>query len=250
MNHANELIISPNWPGFSRLWKTVAIVLFVLLLILWLIGASPWSKDGGVCAPVSTDSSGVVDTQPPSLALKCDPVTRIPAGSLFEDVGVTATDNTDGEPNVVVAGEVDYNTPSEYVLTYTATDKAGNIATTSRTVIVESAATIDADLPAVAKLYFDSGSAEFPADTGLSLAGVIAYLNKNKAATAVISGFHSADGSREFNQELAKQRAQSVRRLLQDSGVELDRIVLEKPVETTGSGPSEEARRVEVSVRQ
>ena len=46
-----------------------------------------------------------------------------------------------------------------------------------------------------------------------------------------------------------KQRAESVSQLLQKAGISVDRIALEKPVETTGSGSEAEARRVEVSVR-
>ncbi len=104
-------------------------------------------------------------------------------------------------------------------------------------------------VPSAAKLYFENDSAEFPADTKLSLADVIAYLRNNEGAQAIISGFHSATGNFEHNQELSKQRAISVSQLLQESGVSVDRIVLEKPVETEGTGSEEEARRVEVSVR-
>jgi len=243
MSYNNEATISPNWPAFSRLWKIVAIILFLLLVILWLLQASPWSKNGGVCAaqPAATD------TLAPFLNLNCSPVVHIPPGTRYDDPGAAAMDNIDGEATVIVSGEVDSNTPGEYVLTYTATDKSGNTSSATRTVIVDSEEAV-ADLPAIARLYFENNSAEFPADIELSLAAVIAYLKRNKDLTAVISGFHSDVGSLERNQELAKQRAVSVSQLLQKSGIGVSRIVLEKPVETTGSGSAEEARRVEVSI--
>jgi len=246
MSNNNEAIIVPNWPAFSRLWKIVAILLFLLLVILWFLQASPWSKNGGVCGvqPVA-----VTDTSAPFIMLNCSSVVHVPVGARYEDVGATAMDNIDGEAKVVVSGEVDYNTPGEYVLTYTATDKAGNTSATSKTVIVDAKKMMDA-LPATAKLFFENDDAEFPADIELSLAAVIAYLRRNADSNAVISGFHSADGSSERNQELARQRAEAVSQLLQESAIAVDRIVLEKPVETTGSGSAEEARRVEVSIRQ
>lgn len=246
MSYSNEAIIVPNWPGFSRVWKIVAIILFVLLVILWLIQASPWSKNGGVCGAQSPAAAS--DTSAPRVMLNCSSVAHVPVGSSYEDLGAVAMDNTDGETTVVVSGEVDFNTPGAYVLTYTATDKAGNKSSALRTVVVDPAESMLA-LPENAKLYFESNSAEFPADVELSLVAVTAYLKRNKDLIAVISGFHSADGSQERNRELAKQRAQSVSRLLQDSGIGVGRIVLEKPVETTGSGSAEEARRVEVSIR-
>ena len=245
MGYNNEVIVSPNWPSFSRTWKIVAIILFLLLVILWFLEASPWSKNGGVCAalpPATADASA------PFVNLNCNSVVRIPVGTGYDDPGAAAMDNIDGEATVVVSGEVDSNTPGEYVLTYTATDEAGNTSSATRTVIVEAQETVVA-VPEVAKLYFENNSAEFPADVELSLAAVIAYLQRNKDLKAVISGFHSAVGSLERNQELARQRAESVSQLLQKSGIGASRIVMEKAVQTTGSGTAEEARRVEVGIR-
>ncbi|MEM7292727.1 MAG: immunoglobulin-like domain-containing protein [Pseudomonadota bacterium] len=308
----NEMIISPEWPSFSRIWKIVAIVLFILLVILWLLDASPWSKNGGICgaqaeATRAAESAAIADSDPPQLALNCDPVVRIPAGTPYVDDGATAFDSVDGSTQVDVSGSVDHTTPGEYILSYTTTDAAGNSSVATRTVVVEAielpssesdaeesttqdsdtqesdtqkdsdtqtqteaeqtesstntgatqsanagatqSTSTDGSVPATAKLYFDSGSAEYPADTNLSLAPVIAHLHRNPDAMAVISGFHSADGSPQYNRELAKQRALSVRQLLQEAGLSADRIILEKPIQTTGTGSAEEARRVEVSVR-
>ncbi len=254
MSYHNE-VISPDWPAFSRLWKIVAIVLFLLLLLLWFLQASPWSKNGGVCAEESVErivETVAADTLAPILRLNDNSMVHVPFGTSYNDAGAMAMDNIDGETSVVVTGEVDYNTPGEYVLTYIAIDKAGNKSSTTRTVIVDAkAAVIEpvADLPAAARLYFGNGSAALPTDSSSTIADVIAYLKRNTDSSAVISGFHSAVGNYEFNQTLSKRRAESVSELLQKAGLSVDRIILEKPVETTGSGSEAEARRVEVSVR-
>jgi len=260
MSYHNE-VISPNWPAFSRLWKIVAIVLFLLLLLLWFLQASPWSKNGGICAAESVEriiETGAADTLAPVLKLNDNSVVHVPFGTRYSDAGAMAMDNIDGETSIVVTGEVDYNTAGEYVLTYTAIDKAGNKSTTTRTVIVDAnesaaieSAVIEsvADLPAAAKLYFGNASAALPADSSLTIVDVVAYLERNPGSSAMISGFHSATGNYEYNQKISKQRAESVSQLLQDAGIDVDRILLEKPVETTGSGSEAEARRVEVSVK-
>ena len=259
MNYNNETTLLPNWPEFSRLWKIVAIVLFLLLLLLWLLQASPWSKNGGACAeksaaPVDTSLGITDDNLPPVLSLNDNSVIHIPFGTSYSDSGAMAMDNIDGETSVVVTGEVDYNTPGEYVLTYTAVDNAGNKSSTTRTVIVDAKESVVmtesvAALPAAAKLYFGNASAALPADSSSAVADIIAYLKNDRASTAVISGYHSSTGSYEYNQRISKQRAESVSQLLMDAGISVQRVVLEKPVETTGSGSESEARRVEVSVR-
>ncbi len=265
MSYHNELTVSPNWPAFSRLWKIVAIALFLLLFLLWLLNASPWSKNGGICGEAPADPAERIVAAPDSLApvlnLSDNSVVHVPFGTSYSDAGATAMDNIDSDISVLVTGEVDYNTAGECVLTYTATDRAGNTSSTTRTVIVdaepislesaslEPVASAVADLPAAAKLYFGNASAVLPADSSSTIADVIAYLGRNTNSSAVISGFHSAVGNYEYNQGLSKRRAESVSQLLQKAGIDADRITLEKPVETTGSGSDEEARRVEVSVR-
>ncbi len=259
MNYLNESTISPNWPAFSWLWKIVAIVLFLLLALLWLLNASPWSKNGGICAPAEKIVEvAAADTLGPMLRLNDNAIVHVPYGTNYSDAGAAAMDNVDGDISVAVTGNVDYNTPGEYVLTYTATDKAGNTSTTTRTVIVDakavvveeevSAVSTAIDIPA-ATLYFANASAKIPADTESSLETIIDYLKANSDSTAMVSGFHSAAGSYDYNQALSKRRAEAVSRFIQKSGVAADRMILEKPIETTGSGSPEEARRVEVSVR-
>jgi outer membrane protein OmpA-like peptidoglycan-associated protein len=189
------------------------------------------------------------DTTAPALTLNGPSVDRIVAGSNYVDAEASARDKNDGIISVKRMGRIDTNTPGEYILTYSATDAAGNTSTTTRKVIVEAAPTAEQSVPTRAKLYFENDSSEFPADTNLSLSVIISYLKNDGNARAVISGFHSPSGNFDRNQELSKQRAQAVSKLLQDAGVDSSRILLEKPAQTTGTGAPEEARRVEVKIQ-
>jgi K(+)-stimulated pyrophosphate-energized sodium pump len=101
----------------------------------------------------------------------------------------------------------------------------------------------------LAKLYFASGSSALPADGGAKLEPIIAALKGRDDARATISGFHDASGSAAKNAELAKERAKAVRDTLTAAGINAGRIDMAKPTVTTGGGPAEEARRVEVAVK-
>ena len=63
----------------------------------------------------------------------------IPKGASYSDPGATATDNEDGTISVssnYSSLNPDVNTPDVYTITYTATDKAGNVTTASRSITV------------------------------------------------------------------------------------------------------------------
>jgi cytochrome c oxidase subunit 2 len=77
---------------------------------------------------------------------------------------------------------------------------------------------------------------------------LIAKAKANPTAKLAISGFHDATGNLEQNQELAKQRAISVRDALVASGIAADRVELKKPEQTSGGPDNAEARRVEVRI--
>lgn len=102
------------------------------------------------------------------------------------------------------------------------------------------------DSARVAKLYFDVG-ATAPSNAD-AIGSVITTLQADPGSKARISGYHDATGGAAANEEIAKVRAQTVQELLLANGIAQERIVLEKPVLTTGDGPAEEARRVEVLV--
>jgi outer membrane protein OmpA-like peptidoglycan-associated protein len=110
------------------------------------------------------------------------------------------------------------------------------------------AATPAMSVPPPAKVYFGLDKTDLPGDVQTTLADVAAYLKANANGKASISGFHDPSGSQARNEELAKNRALAVRGALEQAGVAKDRIVMEKPQVTTGTGEAQEARRVEVTV--
>lgn len=98
----------------------------------------------------------------------------------------------------------------------------------------------------VVNFYFASGSADIAPGAAEALALVVQGVQSGRQA--VVSGFHDTTGNRAFNEELALRRAQGVRDVLVGLGVPADKIRLEKPAETTGTGNNALARRVEVKL--
>ena len=97
----------------------------------------------------------------------------------------------------------------------------------------------------VVKFYFASGKADVATGADSALADVAKAVAAGKSVK--VAGFHDASGDPAKNAELAKQRAMAVRDALKAAGVPEDKVMLEKPAETTANGPAAEARRVEVS---
>ena len=98
----------------------------------------------------------------------------------------------------------------------------------------------------VVNFYFATGSADIAPGAAEALALVIQGVQNGRKA--LVSGFHDTTGDPAKNEELAKQRAQTVRDVLTGLGVPADKVSLEKPAVTTGSGNNAEARRVEVKL--
>lgn len=64
-----------------------------------------------------------------------------------------------------------------------------------------------------------------------------------------ISGYTDSTGSAAHNEDLAKRRAESVKKFLMDNGIPESQLVMEKPADTVGAtGNTQEGRRVEVYV--
>ena len=98
----------------------------------------------------------------------------------------------------------------------------------------------------VVNFYFATGSADIAPGAAEALALVIQGVQNGRKA--VISGFHDTTGDPAKNEELAKQRAITVRDVLTGLGVPADKVTLEKPAVSTGTGNNAEARRVEVKL--
>jgi photosynthetic reaction center cytochrome c subunit len=100
-------------------------------------------------------------------------------------------------------------------------------------------------------LYFAVGSPVLEGEQAKGLALLVAEMNASPGVKATISGYHSAAGTLAQNQELAKQRAFTVRDSLMAAGIAESRVVLEKPqqVEANAAGEDATARRVEVTLK-
>ena len=106
-----------------------------------------------------------------------------------------------------------------------------------------------ADAPAPAKLYFDTGKADVPADAATALAPMIAYVKGSKDTVLAVSGFHDKTGDPAANATLAKNRALAVKGVLIAAGLADGSVVLMKPAPSADGGPDDkEARRVEVLI--
>jgi photosynthetic reaction center cytochrome c subunit len=102
-----------------------------------------------------------------------------------------------------------------------------------------------------AVMYFDVGSPVLQGEQEKGLAQVIMSLTDKPALKVTISGYHSASGTVAQNQELAKQRAFTVRDSLLAAGVAESRVVLAKPQQTqaNAAGEDHDSRRVEVTLK-
>lgn len=86
---------------------------------------------------------GLGDTVAPDLVLVGESTISVPAAGTFDEPGVVATDNIDGDisPSVVVTSNLNPTVVGTYSVTYNVSDLAGNSAPpVSRTVVVEPAA--------------------------------------------------------------------------------------------------------------
>jgi photosynthetic reaction center cytochrome c subunit len=100
-------------------------------------------------------------------------------------------------------------------------------------------------------LYFDVGSPVLQDTQAGGLRLLVVSLRASPRAKATVSGYHSAAGTQAQNEELAKQRAFTVRDSLVAAGIDKERVILAKPQQTSANvaGEDPSARRVEVTVK-
>jgi len=85
----------------------------------------------------STSTSSILDTIPPTITINGNNPARIAKGSSFGDLGAMVDDNIDHNLGINVIGDrIDTSILGTYIITYTATDNAGNTSTSTREVIV------------------------------------------------------------------------------------------------------------------
>lgn len=102
--------------------------------------------------------------------------------------------------------------------------------------------------PALATVYFESGSADLTPDAQPAVAEVVKALAADPAKRVLLSGYHDATGDPAMNAELAKKRAKAFRAALVAANVPMGQVLLRKPESTTGTGTDKEARRVEIRI--
>lgn len=106
-------------------------------------------------------------------------------------------------------------------------------------------------MPAL-KVYFDTGKTEVAKEFGDKTKDIMAYLKDNAGAKVIVSGYNDPTGNAAANAKLSKNRAKGVAAALKAAGAADDRVVLEKPADTTSGAKlsNAEARRVEVTIRK
>ena len=119
------------------------------------------------------------------------------------------------------------------------------VTTETVTVVIPEGASIQVT-GGVVNFYFATASADLAPGAAEALATVIKGVEGGRKA--VVSGFHDTTGDPKINEDLAKLRAQTVRDVLIGLGVPTDKVDLQKPAVSTGSGNDAQARRVEVKL--
>ena len=106
-------------------------------------------------------------------------------------------------------------------------------------------------MPAL-KVYFDTGKTEVAKEFSDKAKDIVEFLKANAGAKAIVSGYNDPTGNAAANAELSKNRAKGVAAGLKAAGIAEDRVMLEKPANTTAGAAvsNEEARRVEVTIRK
>ncbi len=87
-----------------------------------------------------------IDKEAPVITISGKELLFLEKGSVYREMGATAKDGERSPVCVMVSGTVNTQVPGTYVITYTATDEAGNIATAVRTVKVIDRNLLDGDI--------------------------------------------------------------------------------------------------------
>lgn len=99
------------------------------------------------------------------------------------------------------------------------------------------------------KLYFALGETALPANAEPELAKVKSVFEAKSGAVVLLSGFHDETGTMAVNEQVARDRAKSVKAALIAAGLPADHVLMRKPTVTLGGVDAAEARRVEVRVQ-
>lgn len=158
-------------------------------------------------------------------------------GALIPEARAAASDSpaaaTEGGNVANTANATDAHNPSPAAVT---ADVAGDGAS----------AVLDGE---VARFYFATGKSDLAPEAQRVIGGLLDLAKTRPDARFSVSGFHDATGSQAANADLAARRARRVAEALKAAGIASERIQLDKPAQTAGTGEDKEARRVEVRLR-
>jgi len=102
------------------------------------ITQTPITDNGGSTQPItSTPDTISLDTIPPIITLNGDNNITVYEGENYQELGAIAYDDKDGNIDVKISGEVNTKSVGTYIITYRASDRAGNEANTTREVNVK-----------------------------------------------------------------------------------------------------------------
>jgi outer membrane protein OmpA-like peptidoglycan-associated protein len=248
-----------NQSSYNRWTWIVALILALILLLMLLTGHGPSSACCG--APVAAPAPAVAEptaSAPFEFTATANDFTSTGDGSKLAWVSKSdalkallasgdALQAKGDDKSVVLTGTVDSDTIKQQKGSDAQTFFGPSV-TVDNQILVKAAEPVAVMPPPAAKLYFDTGKSTLPADASTTLASIIEWLKSHDTAKAVLSGYHDARGNQAKNEELAKNRAKSVREALKTAGIDEAKIEMRKPETVDGGADLAEARRVEVSV--
>lgn len=129
----------------------------------------------------------VIDNIPPVIKLNGRENIELMFGKEYKEEGATATDNVDGDitDQIKTNGNVDSSKEGTYEIEYSVTDKAGNVITAKRTVVVKAKPTaiLKNGLPVLMyHFFYDKGERNAPDDNWIEISDFeaqMAYLEEN-----------------------------------------------------------------------
>ncbi len=256
-----------NWRAYDSANFWIALLLALLLAVLWFTGRGPGAAAGCCGAPVAQPPVAAVAASTAGLAWGSDgklTLTGLVKDEATRKALVDAATAKYGAGNVIDQLTINAKASNKVVLTGvvpTDAEKAARGAwaasvygpgvTIDNQLVVQAPAipvTAVGSKPPAVNVYFATGKTDIDAKDRDAIATVLTYLNANPSAKAIISGYHDPRGDKAANEELAKNRAKSVRSVLMAAGIVEGRFEMKKPQETTGTGDNAEARRVELTV--
>lgn len=259
-----------NWRAYDSANFWIALLLALLLILMWMFGRGPGAAaccGASVPAPPPISAAapaaaaavaagldwsaddkltlrGVVKDDATKQALVAAATAKYGAGNVFDQLTVSAGA---AASKVVLTGTVASDAEKAARGDWAASIYGPGVTVDNQLGVRAAAALVGSKPPAV-NVYFATGKIDIDAKDRDAISTVLGYMKTNPSVKAVISGYHDPRGDKLTNEELAKNRAKSVRDVLISAGIDATRFDMRKPQETTGTGDNAEARRVELTV--